>query len=708
MDPNSAPLHGNVDSPKRAGETTEDIERLQLIVENALEGRGYSNFRLFKTGSTRACFVADWGKGAEERIIKIDIPPQGPRSKRHVARGYTTSNDLNTLMQIKSAERHHISPLRDFRDLSDVGHEGMLIVEPYFESTNLEERINEEGPFNKKEFITVFSQILEAERYLLKDNGLINRDLGPGNILIGDNFETRITDLANACSLSGVSRKAFPTSGKHLITDPLLFSYFTGEQASYGEDSEIYAIGMNALLSIKGSPVIDCDPDNGTAVVCSTGEDLMKEGVLDIKRYEQVIRGELKTLPREFKKFIPIIQRSITLNRENRYLDIDELIHDFDLASNPTFWESIKQKRETIFVSGTVGAVLFTSLLAAVQFLPIPDDYPLLSAFKQKEVVSAKAQSYLVGADTNGEGIEITNNLVTIEPNLYVFGGPQDVRTTEGHAIYVKPGEEIHGSIFCKEIARPRDEDDLSVTPSLEGKVYIEGFEASDGLSVYPFPNDVSSVGMEMGTAGFDMINLKVPDNIPDGSYVLAIELYASEEGEETTPGYNKNIRFSEPGKVISRKRVPLIVGDWENTENHVGLEKMALNGYDNSLTIDHVEDTGYNHDFKINPNLTYEVSVPGENFSATLPNRYNSTSDFFSGLPLPKVKSEKESILQLVAKDGDTVVGYTFIPIKTKPVGDNYWWDFAIPGREFSEKIVDYRKSIYSRSKPPNGLAER
>ena len=241
----------------------QDLPELIDIVRGILPSDKYQKLQPFneEKGGTRETFLADWGMGERKVIVKVDKKPVSPNGEYHVKRGYTTAHEIEVTSKIglEEAVQHHISPLIDYYEVGGV----TVSVEPFFEgSKSLRRLVEEKGRLSYKEVKEIFTQILEAERFLIKDKGLYNRDLNPGNILIREGrngLEVRITDLANATSIDDVSAKSRPTVGARMITDPFLGEKFTGHLSCYDERSEVYAIGVNLIYALTGQVPFEYD-----------------------------------------------------------------------------------------------------------------------------------------------------------------------------------------------------------------------------------------------------------------------------------------------------------------------------------------------------------------------------------------------------------------------------------------------------------------
>jgi hypothetical protein len=92
---------------------------------------------------------------------------------------------------------------------------------------------------------------------------------------------------------------------------------------------------------------------------------------------------------------------------------------------------------------------------------------------------------------------------------------------------------------------------------------------------------------------------------------------------------------------------------------------------------------------------VTFEVSVPELGY-------FDKKDQKFVKMDLPKTNSGEEKTLQIIARHDNRPFFYAFLPIKGKRIGqegDFRWYELGNPTREFSERVIDYRRQIYTNS---------
>lgn len=305
----------------------------EKIVDDTIKPTGkYHDRELFYQGyheaGTRFCYKANWGLKEQKHkipvLIKVDKPKRfikSPRSKIHINRGYGTQNDISFLTQISNPEEHSLIRIRDFfMPQTSKGEKLFISVEDFFEnSESLEQRVKRQL-LNEAEFWDLVEDVTNGVGYLNNVIGAYHRDLKPSNILVrpkknrthedDKRLETRITDFANACKIDEVERKAVPTTGGHLVTNPFLFQSLTQEPEMYDQRSEMYAIGATMYYALTGKYLIEADSLTGKAIFNLKGDKinlLDSNGKIDREKYIELVKKRFKTnhLLDPFKKNAP-------------------------------------------------------------------------------------------------------------------------------------------------------------------------------------------------------------------------------------------------------------------------------------------------------------------------------------------------------------------------------------------------------------------
>ena len=262
-----------------------------------------------------------------EKIVALKmIDPFLARDENFVRRFKTEAKALAKL------ENQNIVGVYALRETES----GFFMVMEYIESKPLSNYLQENGPFNIPEAISITKQLLNAIGHAHKV-GVIHRDIKPSNILLCDNGKIKVTDFG----LAKVVEQKGPASTVTQARAGTLY-YMSPEQVkglkNVDSRSDIYSLGMTVYEMIAGRVPFD-----------KTDSDFTIQKI--------IVDGEIPS-PVKFnsnipKKFTKIIAKSINKEPEKRYQTADEMFAD--LQSFEIEYQSEKSKGK-IKVSDTTKA----------------------------------------------------------------------------------------------------------------------------------------------------------------------------------------------------------------------------------------------------------------------------------------------------------------------------------------------------------------
>lgn len=176
------------------------------------------------------------------------------------------------------------------------------------EGRTLQEAISAGGAFDEEGALFVVLQVARALDYL-RSQGVVHRDIKPGNILVSADNRVKVIDLGFAMSADGASGDGSTTIGTAAFLSP--------EQARGQADldvrSDIYALGATLYQLVLGEL-----PFSGE------NEELVQKAVLEGLSAQATKGGRISAHMHYF------IEKMMAKDREHRYQDPQELMADIE------------------------------------------------------------------------------------------------------------------------------------------------------------------------------------------------------------------------------------------------------------------------------------------------------------------------------------------------------------------------------------------
>ncbi len=215
---------------------TDPVTRLNA----ALEGR-YSIEREIGEGGMATVYLAKDLKHNRNVALKVLKPDLAAvvGAERFLAEIETTANLTHP----------HILPLHDSGEADGF----LFYVMPHIEGESLRERIDREKQLGVDDALAITQKVAGALDYA-HENGVVHRDIKPGNILLSERGEPLIADFGIALAVAQAGAGRITETGLSLGTP----HYMSPEQATGDRDvdprSDVYALGCVLYEMLAGQP----------------------------------------------------------------------------------------------------------------------------------------------------------------------------------------------------------------------------------------------------------------------------------------------------------------------------------------------------------------------------------------------------------------------------------------------------------------------
>ena len=206
----------------------------------ALEGR-YAIERELGEGGMATVYLADDLKHERKVAVKVLKPELAAvvGAERFLAEIKTTANLTHP----------HILPLHDSGEADGF----LFYVMPHIEGESLRERIDREKQLGVDDALAITQKVANALDYA-HENGVVHRDIKPGNILLSERGEPLIADFGIALAVAQAGAGRITETGLSLGTP----HYMSPEQATGDRDvdprSDVYALGCVLYEMLSGQP----------------------------------------------------------------------------------------------------------------------------------------------------------------------------------------------------------------------------------------------------------------------------------------------------------------------------------------------------------------------------------------------------------------------------------------------------------------------
>jgi serine/threonine-protein kinase len=176
-----------------------------------------------------------------------------------------------------------------------------FIAMEYVEGKTLATLLKERGPLSPTHACDVISEVASALSFA-HENGVIHRDVKPGNILIGLGGQVKVADFGIARALGANIEEALTEIGSVMGTA----TYLSPEQAQGAQPdprSDIYSLGVMMYELVAGRPPF-------------VGDSAVAIAYQHVHNFPQPLREVVADLPRGFES---VVAKCMAKNEQRRY-----------------------------------------------------------------------------------------------------------------------------------------------------------------------------------------------------------------------------------------------------------------------------------------------------------------------------------------------------------------------------------------------------
>ncbi|MBT3865699.1 hypothetical protein HOF78_01200 [Candidatus Woesearchaeota archaeon] len=137
----------------------------------------------------------------------------------------------------------------------------------------------------------------------------------------------------------------------------------------------------------------------------------------------------------------------------------------------------------------------------------------------------------------------------------------------------------------------------------------------------------------------------------------------------------------------MQKKRIPVVIG---KDQDPIDIKSANVGWYSPHVTLTELNEDG---PYGATPrDIFYEISFPEDGTSTGYRETYKR-----HGIRPPKGEVDgTERIMQIIARDTEGILKtHEFIPVRWREVESLSQWEFMVPDKDFSERIIEYRKNI-------------
>ncbi len=272
--------------------------------EDPPELPGYNYVRKLGEGGTASVFLVRRADGTEEAVKILHEALQGQPA---AVKAFLGESKLLLSLEHRNVVKGHRAGRFAGRYLSFM---------EFVDGATLQEMIARGGAFDEDGALTVILQVARALEYL-REQGLVHRDIKPGNILVTAKNEVKLIDLGFAASSGPADGAGTGPGPGRAATTRGTAAFLSPEQALGRDDldvrSDIYSLGATLYQMVLGELPFQGDD-----------AELVQQAVLAGLSAEKTKGGRISAHMHYF------IEKMMAKDRDVRYQDPQALMSDIE------------------------------------------------------------------------------------------------------------------------------------------------------------------------------------------------------------------------------------------------------------------------------------------------------------------------------------------------------------------------------------------